>query len=138
MSSTPEWAKKEDYAYLNELKTKGWAWEFIRRSAAYRSAYASFSSLQKQFGEDWRKKQKYDISVPEKLSTESTNAWRLRATDLGLTAETISASQQCARKYNALLARVAEIGATDLDAEAPTEKSTETKTKSKPAKKAKK
>lgn len=34
-----DWKKQSDYSYTEDLDSGGWAWEFIRRSEKYRSAY---------------------------------------------------------------------------------------------------
>jgi hypothetical protein len=37
----PDWKNPEDYAYLDDCDLHGWAWEFLRRNRAYRSACAA-------------------------------------------------------------------------------------------------
>ena len=42
----PDWRNPDDYAYLERMLPRGWAWEFLRRSAEYRAAWAEWSEVQ--------------------------------------------------------------------------------------------
>lgn len=39
--STPDWTKAEDYAWLNLLSRREWAWEFLRRNPDFQAAWNS-------------------------------------------------------------------------------------------------
>jgi len=42
----PDWRNPDDYTYLERMLPRGWAWEFLRRSAEYRTAWAEWSAVQ--------------------------------------------------------------------------------------------
>lgn len=39
MAHDPDWRRAEDYAYTTSLMRPEWAWEFLRRNAAFRAAF---------------------------------------------------------------------------------------------------
>lgn len=43
----PDWRNPEDYAYTERLSLHAWAWEFLRRSTAYRLAWTRFVAAEK-------------------------------------------------------------------------------------------
>ncbi len=42
----PDWTKADDYAHLTNAKPEVWAWEFLRRNAYYRKAWAGVANQQ--------------------------------------------------------------------------------------------
>lgn len=81
------WRDPKDYKYTKELDTKGWAWEFLRRSDAYRKAYAEMKASAQE-----------RIPYPEKKKGETENAWKVRVADSGEIARYLTPAQICARK----------------------------------------
>lgn len=94
-----DWQKADDYAYTDNLDHKGWAWEFIRRSTAYRTGYAEiFALIEQKHQGDWKKQPR--IYIPEKCADESDNAWLLRLNKDGIAGRQLFSSQQAARQWS--------------------------------------
>jgi hypothetical protein len=78
----PDWQSGEDYEFTTKLSHKGWAWEFLRRSSDYRSAYESFSleaaAKEVEYGPDWQTNPDARDYVPPILEGESPSRWMMR------------------------------------------------------------
>lgn len=87
------WRKPENYKYLANLDSKGWAWEFIRRSPSYVSAFAEMKLMPNK---ECALKDRY---FPDRLETDkSVNSWKLRVNDqLGMVAQMVTKAQYIAR-----------------------------------------
>jgi transcriptional regulator len=49
-----DWRSETDYAYLADLPTHDWAWELLRRSAAYRASWVRQQDAEREFEGDRR------------------------------------------------------------------------------------
>lgn len=43
--SNLDWQNDSDYAYTENLGDREWAWEFLRRSKAYRAAWVEYTKI---------------------------------------------------------------------------------------------
>tara|TARA_Y100000031_G_C8198441_1_gene374968 strand:+ start:107 stop:967 length:861 start_codon:yes stop_codon:yes gene_type:complete len=92
----PDWRKAEDYAFLEkeeELPSKVWAWEFLRRSKEYRSGHEEYleeaNNLEKQFGAGWLSDSttfRHDLPLED---GENCVDWVLRCEEAGVRARRI-------------------------------------------------
>lgn len=78
----------------------GWAWEFIRRSPAYRDVWRSFQDYRELQGSNWYKKQKAEHPYPPLMKGETLAAWRQRAMKQLFVAEMLTGSKLVARQWN--------------------------------------
>jgi hypothetical protein len=94
------WREDADYDYTDKLDSKGWAWEFIRRSDSYQHAFKEITDLVlKEYDSDW-KKQKIVQHVPERYENETEQQWFCRADTEGLIVRSLTNSQQVAAQWS--------------------------------------
>lgn len=89
--SNLDWQSDKAYNFTEDLDDKGWAWEFIRRSPAYRAAYAeTLAHVHEKYG-SWEN-QPITSYRPERLENESPRQWMLRADENGQAARELTSS----------------------------------------------